>query len=169
MLLSQIMLGNYDEIKGVLMNKNALKYSSPHLDAMIAISEAAKKRSMSQFNVAFEKYKEELQCDAVVRKHVKTLSSKMLEKDLCRLVESYSQVDISHIAKMIGMDNEKVEKKLSQMILDKKLSGCLHQGEGVLVVFELPPPDHTYELGVKTIPAMSEVLDALYVRARNIR
>uniref|UniRef100_A0AC34FZT9 Uncharacterized protein n=1 Tax=Panagrolaimus sp. ES5 TaxID=591445 RepID=A0AC34FZT9_9BILA len=66
------------------------------------------------------------------------------------------------------MDNEKVERKLSQMILDKKLSGCLHQGEGVLVLFDLAGPDHTYENGVKAIPAMGGILDALYVRARKI-
>lgn len=52
---------------------------------------------------------------------------------------------------------------------NKKFLGCLHQGDGLLVVFELPGPDHTYEIGVETIHAMSEVLDALYVRARNIR
>jgi 26S proteasome regulatory subunit N6 len=169
MLLCEIMLGNYDEVKSLMMHKTAMKYNSTQLDAMVAIAEAAKNRSMSEFNTAFGRFREELQCDAVVRKHFKSLSSTMLEKDLCRLVEPYSQVQISHIAKTIGMDIDKVERKLSQMILDKKFSGCLHQGDGLLVVFELPGPDHTYEIGVETIHAMSEVLDALYVRARNIR
>ncbi|KAE9553905.1 hypothetical protein FO519_002894 [Halicephalobus sp. NKZ332] len=169
MLLCQIMLGNYDEVKGLLMHKTAMKYTSTELDAMVSISEAAKKRSMADFNAAFGRYRDELQCDSVIRKHFNSLSATMLEKDLCRLVEPYSQVQISHIAKVIGMEIEKVERKLSQMILDKKFSGCLHQGDGLLVVFEVPGPDHTYELGVDTIHAMSEVLDALYARARAIR
>jgi len=169
MLLCQIMLGNYDEVKNLLMHKTAMKYTSTELDAMVSISEAAKKRSMADFNAAFGRYRDELQCDSVIRKHFNSLSATMLEKDLCRLVEPYSQVQIAHIAKTIGMDIDKVERKLSQMILDKKFSGCLHQGDGLLVVFEVPGPDHTYELGVKTIHAMSEVLDALYARARSIR
>lgn len=126
MLLCEIMLGNYDEVKSLMMHKTAMKYNSTQLDAMVAIAEAAKNRSMSEFNTAFGRFREELQCDAVVRKHFKSLSSTMLEKDLCRLVEPYSQVQISHIAKTIGMDIDKVERKLSQMILDKKFSGQLH-------------------------------------------
>lgn len=47
----------------------------------------------------------------------------MLEKDLCRIIEPYSYVQIDHIARKIGLDKDKVEKKLSQMILDKKFSG----------------------------------------------
>jgi 26S proteasome regulatory subunit N6 len=124
MLLSQIMLGNYDEIKSVMMNKNALKYSnSPHLDAMVAIANALKHKSMNKFNVAVEKYGDMLKSDVVVQKHFAVLHSTMFEKDLFRLVKPYSRVDITHIAKTVGMTNEKVERKLSQMILDKKLYG----------------------------------------------
>uniref|UniRef100_A0AC34QR58 PCI domain-containing protein n=1 Tax=Panagrolaimus sp. JU765 TaxID=591449 RepID=A0AC34QR58_9BILA len=129
MLLCQIMLGNYDEVKSLLMHKTAMKYTSTELDAMVAISEAVKNRSMADFNVAFGRCRDELQCDSVVRKHLHALSSTMLEKDLCRLLEPYSQVQIAYIAKMIKMDVDKVEKKLSQMILDKKFSGCIHQGD----------------------------------------
>ena len=125
MLLCQVMLGNYDEVKSLLMHKTAMKYTSTELDAMVAISEAAKKRSMADFNAAFGRYRDELQCDSVIRKHFNSLSATMLEKDLCRLVEPYSQVQISHIAKTIGMDVDKVERKLSQMILDKKFSGMI--------------------------------------------
>jgi len=59
----------------------------------------------------------------VVKKHFNSLSDSMLEKDLCRIIEPYSYVQIAHIASAIGLAQEKVEKKLSQMILDKKFSG----------------------------------------------
>lgn len=123
MLLSKIMLGAYDEIKAVMTNKNALKYSSPHLDAMIAISNALKHRSMNKFNDAVRKYDSLLTTDVVVQKHFTVLHNTMFEKDLYRLVKPYSRVDISHIANSVGMTNEKVERKLSHMILDKKLYG----------------------------------------------
>lgn len=70
----------------------------------------------------FTEYSNELQ-DPVVKKHFYSLSDSMLEKDLCRIIEPYSYVQLSHIATSINLSREKVEKKLAQMILDKKLSG----------------------------------------------
>lgn len=46
--------------------------------------------------------------DPVVRKHFNSLSERMLEKDLCRIIEPYSYVQIEHIANSIGIDREKV-------------------------------------------------------------
>ncbi|VDM37678.1 unnamed protein product [Toxocara canis] len=123
MLLSKVMLDTPDEVSTILSAKLALKYSGSDLEAMRAIADAAKKRSLADFNAAFGRYREELQCDAVVKKHFNSLSDSMLEKDLCRIIEPYCYVQISHIASQIGLDKDKVEKKLSQMILDKKFSG----------------------------------------------
>jgi 26S proteasome regulatory subunit N6 len=93
----------------------------------------------------------------------------MLEKELCRLVEPYSYVQIAHIADAIGLPVNKVERKLAQMILDKKFCGSLHQGDGMLVVYDDVVEDNTYDLSVQTIHAMSEVVDVLYHRAQAIR
>uniref|UniRef100_F1KTN8 26S proteasome regulatory subunit rpn-6.1 n=1 Tax=Ascaris suum TaxID=6253 RepID=F1KTN8_ASCSU len=169
MLLSKVMLDTPEEVSTILSAKLALKYSGSDLEAMRAIAEAAKKRSLADFNAAFGRYRDELQCDAVVKKHFNSLSDSMLEKDLCRIIEPYSYVQISHIASEIGLDKDKVEKKLSQMILDKKFSGSLHQGDGMLIVYDLAPVDRTYEDAVETIHAMGEVVDALYQRVSKLR
>ena len=123
MLLCQIMLGNYDEVKTLLMHKNTIKYSSPEIDAMFAISKAAKNRSLAEFNAVFESFGDTLMTDIVIRKHFNALNSTMFEKDLCRVIKPYSHVGITYVARSVGMTNEKVEKKLSQMILDRKLDG----------------------------------------------
>ncbi|KAH7731311.1 Protein RPN-6.1 a [Aphelenchoides avenae] len=170
MVLSKIMLDVPEEVTAILSHKLALKYcDSDDITAMRAIVEASKKRSLADFNQSFGKFRKELQCDPVVKKHFNSLSDSMLEKDLCRIIEPYSYVEIAHIASKIGLTQDKVEKKLAQMILDKKFSGSLHQGEGMLIVYDSIPVDRTYQLSVNTIHAMGEVVDALYARARKIR
>lgn len=168
MLLCKVMVDVPEEVPTLLAGKLALKYSATDLDAMRAIALAAKKRSLSDFNKAFGEFREELQMDAVVKKHFHHLSERMLEKELSRLIEPYSFVQIDFVSQQIGLSRSKVEKKLSQMILDQKLTGSLHQDDGILIVYEKQKSDETFEAALSTIHAMGEVVDALYQRATKL-
>jgi hypothetical protein len=59
-----------------------------------------------------------------------------------------------------------VERKLSQMILDKSLSGILEQGKGYLVLYEPAREDTSFSRGVEIIANMEDVVDALSSRAK---
>lgn len=48
------------------------------------------------------------------------------------------------------------------------LAGILDQGEGVLIVFEEPLVDKTYEAALETIQNMSKVVDSLYNKAKKL-
>ena len=63
---------------------------------------------------------------------------------------------------------EVVERKLSQMILDKKIHGILDQGTNCLEVFEPGDIDKTYEAALSTITQTSSVVDSLFKRAQKI-
>ena len=53
----------------------------------------------------------------------------------------FSKID--HVAKLIDLPRDVVEKQLSQMILDKKLTGILDQGAGCLEIFDDVGADKT--------------------------
>jgi 26S proteasome regulatory subunit N6 len=61
-----------------------------------------------------------------------------------------------------------VERKLSQMILDKKLSGILDQGTGALFLFEAKPKDLVYENSLQIIQSIGKVVDNLYVKVKKL-
>ncbi|KOC66611.1 26S proteasome non-ATPase regulatory subunit 11 [Habropoda laboriosa] len=168
MLLSKIMLRTPEDVQSIMSGKLAVKYAGRDLEAMRAVAEASHRRSLAEFQTAVKKYREELEDDVIVRAHLGSLYDAMLEQNLCRLVEPYSRVQVSHIATSISLPLAQVEKKLSQMILDKKLRGVLDQGEGVLIVFEDTPRDKTYEIALDTLHSMGKVVDTLYQKAKKL-
>lgn len=188
MLLSKIMLNTPDDVQQIVSGKLAIKYAGKDIDAMKSVAQASHKRSLADFQEAVKTYKHELEDDVIVRAHLGTLYDNMLEQNLCRIIEPYSRVQVDYIAKTIKLPMPQVnitinntltlffilviviqvEKKLSQMILDKKFHGILDQGEGVLIVFEETPIDKTYEMALETIQSMSKVVDTLYQKAKKL-
>jgi len=105
----------------------------------------------------------------VIHRHLEELYQKLLEDNLLRIVSPFSQVEISHVATLIELDVHQVEKKLSQMILDKKLPGILDQGKDCLILFDDPEPDGTFPAALQAINHIGTVVDSLYTRASRLR
>merc|ERR1712071_165777 len=156
MLLSKIILNTPDVVQSILSGKLALRYAGREAEALKAIAQSAIKRSLAQFQKALVDFQVELVDDP------------MLEQNLCRIIEPYSRVQVSHVARVIALPVDQVEKKLSQMILDRKLSGILDQGDGVLILFEPTRTDSTYEASLETIQNLGKVVDTLYQKAKRL-
>ncbi|EDO31601.1 predicted protein [Nematostella vectensis] len=156
MLLCKIMLNSPDDVQSIISRKLALRYSGPQLVAMRTIANASHNRSLSEFQQALATYKKELTEDPIIRTHLDALYDNLLSQNLLRIIEPYSRVE------------DLVEKKLSQMILDKKLHGILDQGSGVLIVFDDAFPDKTYENTLELVQEMGMAVDALYTKAQKL-
>ena len=63
-----------------------------------------------------QQYKAQLVDDPIVHTHLSELYDRLLEQNLLRLIEPFSRVEIAHIAKLIGLSLEVVERKLSQVL-----------------------------------------------------
>ncbi|KAI9178202.1 hypothetical protein LWI28_023800 [Acer negundo] len=168
MLLCKIMVSQADDVAGIISSKAGLQYVGPELDAMKAVADAHSKRSLKLFETALRDYKAQLEEDPIVHRHLSSLYDTLLEQNLCRLIEPYSRVEIVHIAELIELPIDHVEKKLSQMILDKKFAGTLDQGVGCLIIFKDPKQDAIYPATLETISNMGKVVDSLFVRSAKI-
>jgi len=168
MLLSKIILNTPDVVQSILSGKLALRYAGREAEALKAIAQSAIKRSLAQFQQALVDYQVELVQDPIIKAHLESLYDTMLEQNLCRIIEPYSRVQVSHVARVIALPVDQVEKKLSQMILDRKLSGILDQGDGVLILYEPTTTDSTYEASLETIQNLGKVVDTLYQKAKKL-
>ncbi|KAL6077588.1 putative proteasome component (PCI) domain, tetratricopeptide-like helical domain-containing protein [Balamuthia mandrillaris] len=165
MLLCKIMLNSVADVNQIMSGKNALKYAGREMEAMRAVATAHKNRSLKAFEQAKNEYAQELGKDIIVQRHLAELEDTLLEQNLSRIIEPFSCVEINHVASLIDLPVASVEKKLSQMILDKKLLGILDQGADTLIVFDEPSADGTYPAALETVQHMGKVVDSLYEKA----
>jgi len=172
MLLCKIMLEKAEDVPSILASKLALKYStgdeSVALNAMKAVAKANLNRSLEEFEKALRDFESELGADVTIQSHVAAMNDTMLQNNLCRIVEPYSSIEIEHVASLIKLPRARVEKKLSQMILDKKLTGILDQGNGVLEVHDVEVTDATYAAAIEVIQHTGQVVEALGVKAKKL-
>ncbi|KAI4220872.1 MAG: hypothetical protein L6R36_007308 [Xanthoria steineri] len=162
MLLCKIMLNLVDDVNNLMTSKQAMKYSGKNLEAMKSVARAHSNRSLEEYERALSNYQDELGSDTFIRSHLLRLYNTMLEQNLIKVIEPFSRVEIDHVAKMVGLDTQSVERKLSQMILDKLIIGVLDQGAGCLIVYDEAERDEGYDAALATIEKLSNVVDVLY-------
>ncbi|PKS06964.1 hypothetical protein jhhlp_005560 [Lomentospora prolificans] len=168
MLLCKIMLNLAEDVNTLLQSKQALKYAGQNLEAMKAIARAHSNRSLEEYERSLAAYRYELGSDAFIRNHLRRLYDAMLEQNLIKVIEPFSRVEIDHVAKIVGLDTQQVERKLSQMILDKVIIGVLDQGAGCLIIFDETHRDESYDAALSTIDKLSNVVDGLYINQASL-
>ncbi len=166
MCLAKVLNDTPKEVFSLLNSKMGLKHSGPGLEALHAIAKAVKERSLEGFETAVKAHEQELKTDDLISHHLDKLYERMFENNLIKIITPFSSVEIAHVAKLINMTVPVVERKLSQMILDKKVSGILDQGQGILEIFVAKPEDDSYTSGMSIIGNMSEVVDTLMTRGK---
>ena len=169
MLLCKVMAGKHEDFPVVLTAKSSRLFAKDKgVEAMKEVSRACLDRSLAKFSAVGDKYPKELKEDPFVTRNFEILFNDILENNLVRLIEPFSCVEIAHIAELIGIDAATVEKKLSQMILDKRINGILDQGVGQLILFEDAPAELPFTHGLQTMANLNGVVDALFAKTKHL-
>uniref|UniRef100_A0A8C8D088 PCI domain-containing protein n=1 Tax=Oncorhynchus tshawytscha TaxID=74940 RepID=A0A8C8D088_ONCTS len=166
MLLCKIMLNLPEEVQGLVSGKLTLRHAGRQTDSLKCVAQASNNRSLDDFEKALTEYRGELRDDSIINTHLTMLYDNLLEQNLIRVIEPFSRVQVSLQLSILWRGD--VERKLSQMILDTQFHGILDQGEGVLIIFDEPAVDTTYEAALETIQNMSKVVDSLYNKAKKL-
>lgn len=169
MILCKIMLNETEQLPGILATKGIV----PHLTdgkiiAINSMADAFRKRSLKDFMKALDEHKRELVEDKVVAVHSQNLERNMLEKEISRVIEPYSVIELSYIARVIGMTVPPVEKAIARMILDKKLLGSIDQHSDTVVVYPEGGATKHFTRSLITIKELTKTVDALYSRTKKI-
>ena len=171
-LLSKIMAEQPKEVEQIINSKIvAMEYAGRDTtEALGAIAKAQKSRSIEVFENVVLKYRAEVSADPVLAIHIHNLNERLVEQNLERIVEPYSRVEIEHVARLAKLPVDRVQSKLSDMILDRKLSGTLDQGVGVLILFaeEEKMTRSVYAEILETIEHTNNCLDALFDKSKSI-
>jgi 26S proteasome regulatory subunit N6 len=154
-----------------LMNSQiTLKYQGRELECMREIARAVKEQNLLAFEKAKETYSDVINPDAnVLRIHINALYDTLLEDNLRKIIEPYSEVQIDYIAKMIGLELSTVQQKLSEMILDEKIDGTLDQGKGCLTMFEEVEDNKMFDHTIDIFDKLSHVIDAFYEKTKKVK
>merc|ERR1711971_380606 len=136
---------------------------------MKAVAQAAKQQNLLVFEERKQVYEYELLDDPVIRRHFTYLYNTLLEDNLKKIIEPYSEVQIDFIAENIGLPMEKILQKLSEMILDEIIKGTLDQGKNCLVVFEEPESTELFDNAIDTFANLNLVVDSLYEKTQNYK
>merc|ERR1719253_175243 len=164
MLLNKVMMHQPREARSLAESKACLKYSGAELDAILAVAKALETRSLHDFEGTLTKYPV-LKDDHIIEHHISDLNETLLEQNLMRIIEPFSRVEVAHVAELIKLPMERVQQKLSERILDKKITGTLDQGQGSLILPEPAKVRDTYDCALQSIKNTQQVLDTLYQKA----
>lgn len=119
MLFSKVMSKQPDDCLNLINSSVSLKFQNRDVEAMKAVAQASKQQNLLMFEKCKQVYEWELLDDTVIKRHFNYLYNTLLEDNLKKIIEPYSEVQIDYVAKSIGLPMDRILQKLSEMILDE--------------------------------------------------
>lgn len=105
--MCKIMNNNKEDVNSLVNGKFGLKYGgSTSIEAMKALAEAHFSSSIVKLSQVFKNFKADIEGDEVIKNHTKLLYDKLLEKNIFKIIESYTRVDVKYIANKLSLEHD---------------------------------------------------------------
>ncbi|KAI4835974.1 26S proteasome regulatory subunit RPN6 [Plasmodium brasilianum] len=168
MLLCKILEeNNRKDINTILCENNKLNYiPNKEIQILLDISKCYENRSLDVFEKIIKINIFLINIDKVIYNYLKELYELLLEKNILKIIEAYSCIDLNYISQKLNLDINKIISKLSEMILDKKLNATLDQNIGILILYDDMPDTKNYQDVLEIINNLTESVDILYQKAQ---
>ena len=98
MLLCKVMMSQPEDVPALIGSKAGLKHAGVELEALRAIAQAYKDRSLVAFERVRAQYAAQVEADPFLSRHLTHLADVLLEQNLLRIIEPFSCVELSHVA-----------------------------------------------------------------------
>lgn len=158
-LLCKIMLDDPAGCKALVQTKSMLPYQlEDSVQSILKIALAYEDRSLKKLEAII---KTEKIADPIISYHVGELYDKFLEKNLLKILEPYSRIEIAQVAALIELPEQQTLTKLSNMILDGKIAATLDQGTGILILYPERDERKTNQHVLDIIKNSSDCIDSL--------
>lgn len=139
-----------------------------HIKAMEALAVVYQTRQYKALDELLAKFPEELAQDTLIVDQLELLKSNLLEHSIKRIIEAYTRIDLDYIAKQLALDRAMIEAKISNLILDEKLSAQLDHQYGDVIIIQHLERDELLDKANETLAEMGLVVDKLGKRLHKI-
>ena len=168
--LCKIMMNADDEADNIFKGRFGLIYGEQGFSPIMGqILEANKTKSLVKLEEILAAHRSEIENDKIINSQIHLLYENLLEKNILKLIKPYTKVQLSYLSLKLGVNELRIEKKISEMILDSKLKGTLDQGIGNLILFREDELDPMFENSLKILDNMEAVLAALFDKTEKLR
>ncbi|XP_042225291.1 26S proteasome non-ATPase regulatory subunit 11-like [Homarus americanus] len=168
MLLSKIMVNRAEDGEKAVRSQSHIEDIDEGVEAMLAIASAANRSSLAEFRKTREQYEEHLVGDMVVASVLDDLYTTMMEKNLLNIVLPYERLQIDHIAGRINLPREEIERRISQMILDKRINAQLDHRDDCLYVYASEDSDVVYQKGIDILSQLDKTVSHLNRKVKKL-
>lgn len=169
MTLCKILMNSNEEVFGLMNGKYGIKYHGPELEFLKQVANANKKKNLVEFQRIIENNQDLISKDDIIQSHVKDLYENLLELNLLKVIKPYSKVQLIRVAEHVNIPVNKIQAKLSEMIIDKKINGTLDQGIGCLIVFDEVEQGELYVSASNMLTNMNSVVDKLFEKVDQLK
>jgi len=168
LILSKIMQDSVDEANNIAEGRYGQIYAK-HIPLMLEILKAYQSKSLVDLSYILTQRRAEIAKNRIILSQIDFLYDQLLEKNIEKVITAYSRVQLGYLASKLRIEEDVIERKIGEMILDEKLLGSLDQENGMLILFDKKNVDTLFKDSLEVFDNIGLALDELAVRSEKLK